>query len=129
MGLTDIQNRRHIDEVVQTFYREVRAAAELGAFFDTAISDWPAHLNRIADFWESQLFYTRSYIGNPKAVHSRLAADHTGGITPYHFGLWLRHWMQTIDTAFEGPNADKLKHVARAMGTQLMLSIHKTQKE
>ena len=41
--------------LVADFYDRVRADPVLGPVFEGAVTDWPAHLDRLTAFWSSDL--------------------------------------------------------------------------
>ena len=53
----EIQNRADVFLLVTQFYTKVHKDEILGPIFNNAINDWPEHLNRLTDFWESNLFF------------------------------------------------------------------------
>ncbi|KAF2512549.1 group III truncated hemoglobin [Flavobacterium foetidum] len=118
-----IENRTDISFLVNQFYDKIRADAEIGFYFNEMISDWEAHLEKLTDFWETNLFGIRKYKGNPHAVHNEVDAHFGEKITANEFGIWLNHWFQTIDEHFEGENAETLKRRAQKMSTFLFLSM------
>lgn len=80
-----------IHDLVHTFYRQVRADAELGPIFEQAlIGRWDPHLAKMCDFWSSVMLKTARYSGRPVPAHLRLDA-----LQPRHFDLWLDHFRQT----------------------------------
>jgi len=118
-----IENRADVSFLVHQFYAKIRADEEIGFYFNEMISDWDAHLEKLTDFWETNLFGVRKYKGNPHAVHNEVDAHFDEKITSNEFGIWLNHWFQTIDEHFEGENADTLKRRARKMSTFLYMSM------
>jgi hemoglobin len=118
-----IENRADVSFLVHQFYTKIRADREIGFYFNEMISDWDAHLEKLTDFWETNLFGVRKYKGNPHAVHNEVDAHFDEKITPNEFGIWLNHWFQTIDEHFEGENAETLKRRARKMSTFLYMSM------
>lgn len=125
-----IENRADVAFLVHQFYAKIRADKEIGFYFNEMITDWDAHLEKLTDFWETNLFGVRKYKGNPHAVHNEVDAHFDEKITVNEFGIWLNHWFQTIDEHFEGENADTLKRRARKMSTFLFMSMfHHRQKE
>jgi len=118
-----IENRVDVSFLVHQFYAKIRADREIGFYFNEMISDWDAHLEKLTDFWETNLFGVRKYKGNPHAVHNEVDAHFDEKITPNEFGIWLNHWFQTIDEHFEGENAETLKRRARKMSTFLYMSM------
>ena len=118
-----IENRADVSFLVHQFYAKIRADREIGFYFNEMISDWDAHLEKLTDFWETNLFGVRKYKGNPHAVHNEVDSHFDEKITPNEFGIWLNHWFQTIDEHFEGENAETLKRRARKMSTFLYMSM------
>ncbi|KAF2507996.1 group III truncated hemoglobin [Flavobacterium zhairuonense] len=118
-----IENRADVSFLVHQFYAKIRADKEIGFYFNEMISDWDAHLEKLTDFWETNLFAIRKYKGNPHEVHNEVDAHFGEKITANEFGIWLNHWFQTIDEYFEGENADTLKRRARKMSTFLYMSM------
>lgn len=128
----DIQSRDDIHLLVSSFYAKVRSDAFLGPFFNTVITDWDEHIERLTSFWETSLFMTRKienkYYGNPLDVHIKVDQENKQSITEHHFGAWLNLWYQTIDELFEGDYANNAKRRARKMGTFLYLKIFEARK-
>lgn len=124
----DIKSREDVFLLVTSFYKKVRKHQVLGPFFNDAIKDWDAHLERLTTFWESSLFLKTKYLGNPLDVHVKVDKENNNSITELHFGLWLNLWFQTIDELFEGDYADNAKRRARKMGTFLYLKIFEARK-
>jgi hemoglobin len=124
-----IENRADIEVLVHAFYAKIRADKEIGFYFNTMIKDWDTHLEKLTDFWETNLFAVKKYKGNPQEVHNEVDTHFGGKITSNEFGIWLNHWFQTIDEHFEGENADTLKRRARKMSTFLYLSMFEHRKK
>ena len=122
----DLMNRADIKTLVIRFYSKIRENEEIGYFFNNSILDWAEHLEKLTDFWESNLFFTGSFRGNPAVAHVNVDKENNHGITQYHFGIWLNLWFQTIDELFEGEMAQRLKHNARKMSTHLFLRIYQS---
>jgi hemoglobin len=118
-----IENRTDVSFLVHQFYAKIRADKEIGFYFNEMISNWDAHLEKLTDFWETNLFGVRKYKGNPHAVHNEVDTHFDEKITSNEFGIWLNHWFQTIDEHFEGENAETLKRRARKMSTFLYMSM------
>jgi hemoglobin len=51
-----IENRADVSFLVHQFYDKIRADLEIGSYFNTMITDWEAHLEKLTDFWETNLF-------------------------------------------------------------------------
>ncbi|WP_283635551.1 group III truncated hemoglobin [Aquaticitalea lipolytica] len=129
MEKKDIQNREDVFLLVSEFYKKVRIDSVLGPFFNTVISDWDEHIQRLTTFWESSLFLKTRYTGNPLQAHIKVDKDNNNSITELHFGLWLNLWYQTIDELFEGDYAENAKRRARKMGTFLYLNIFQSRNQ
>ena len=121
----DIENRADISVLVHQFYDKIRADAEIGFYFNSMITDWDAHLEKLTDFWETNLFTIRKYKGNPIEVHNKVDEHFDGQISSNEFGIWLNYWLQTLDSLFEGENVEILKRRARKMGSFLYLNMFK----
>lgn len=120
----DLKNREDINKLVLSFYGKIRENEEIGYFFNNSIQDWDAHLEKLTDFWESNLFFTGNFHGNPAVAHVKVDMENNHSISQYHFGIWLNLWFQTIDELFEGEMAQRLKDNARKMSTHLFMRIY-----
>ncbi len=123
----DIQSREDVFLLVSEFYIRVRKDVVLGPFFNNAIDDWDAHLNRLTTFWETSLFFTKKlehkYYGDPLQAHVKVDQENNNSITELHFGIWLNLWFATLDELFEGEITENAKRRARKMGTFMYLKI------
>ena len=105
---TDIKNYDDIEVVIRTFYTRLLPDPIIGFFFtDIARIDLPAHIPKIARFWEFQLFGVRNYRGNVYEVHRDLHQQ--AAMTADHFHRWVFVLHQSIDELFAGPNAELMK--------------------
>lgn len=120
----DLKKRSDVNKLVVSFYSKVRKNEEIGYFFNNTIKDWDTHFEKLTDFWESNLFFTGSFQGNPGIAHAKVDMQHNNSITEYHFGIWLNLWFQPINELFEGEMAQRLKNNARKMSTHLFLRIY-----
>jgi hemoglobin len=82
--------------------------------------DMMRHMPRIIDFWSTMLFHTGRYSGSAFQPHARMP-----GLTADHFQRWVDILETTVDSRFEGPNAQVMKGLARrvAYGMQVRLGI------
>jgi len=122
--MKEIKDRQDVSVVVRGFYERVREDETLGPIFNSIISDWEEHLEKLTDFWTMQLFGGREYSGNPIMAHQLVDRQSNREISAFHFGTWLNLWFATIDTGFIGDNAALLKHRARKMQTPIMIAIY-----
>lgn len=120
-----LQNRNDISSLVHAFYEKIRKNELLGPIFHKHIAEneWTAHLEKLTDFWETNLFGIAKFKGNPTAKHIKVDQLHSYKIEPIHFGVWLQLWFETIDQRFEGELANKAKDSARKMGTGQYIAI------
>ncbi|MCV6629214.1 MAG: group III truncated hemoglobin [Flavobacteriaceae bacterium] len=118
-----IDNKEDVAFLVDQFYAQVREEASLGPIFNAMIGDWDRHLELLTRFWSMHLMFERNYTGNPIEIHRKVDRFVEGTINEQHFGLWLNLWMQTIDTHFEGENAEILKNKARKMASFIHIDI------
>ena len=90
MGTRLLKSQKDVSFLVDEFYKKIRVNDLLGPIFNTQIQDWPAHLKHLSNFWDSILFHSGNYRGNPmiKNVEVDLKVSHA--ITQTHFGVWLQ---------------------------------------
>ena len=125
----DIQNREDVFLLVSSFYKKVRANQEIGHFFNESIEDWPAHLEKLTDFWETNLFMVSRFRGNPMKVHKEVDATFNNSIEQRHFGTWLNMWFETLDELFEGDRANIARNRARNMAFNLFMNIYQSRQK
>lgn len=80
-----------ISTLVDTFYERVRVHPYLGPVFNGAVEDWPEHLAKLKQFWESVALNAGAYSGRPMQAHMRVKS-----IEAAHFGEWLFLFEQTL---------------------------------
>jgi hemoglobin len=109
VGVTEAMIR----DVVHTFYGRVRADAMLGPVFEAKITDWPAHLAKLVDFWSSVLLTTGRYHGRPMPAHARLPVE------AEHFDHWLALFRATVREVCPPPAAglfiDRAERIAQSL--------------
>ena len=110
----DITGRPEIERLVNAFYHRVRTDETLGFIFDrVAKIDWDTHLPRMYAFWETVLFRSGGYVGNPLAAHAKLAPLTEMGRE--QFDRWLALFCETVDDLFAGEKAEHIKNCAADM--------------
>ncbi len=110
----DIKGRAEIETLVNTFYDRVRGDELLGFIFEkVAQTNWATHLPKMYAFWETVLFRSGGYTGNPIAAHAKLLPQTTMGRE--QFDRWLLLFRATVDDLFAGERADHIKHCAEDM--------------
>jgi hemoglobin len=120
----EIENRADLELLITSFYNKIREDKEIGSFFNSTISDWESHLEKLIDFWENNLFAKKKYFGNPIEIHQKIDLTFNKTITPSLFGIWLNYWFETLEELFFGENVAILKQRARKMGTLLLVKIY-----
>lgn len=119
----DITSRAAIQQLIDTFYTQVRKDELLGFIFEkVASTDWNHHLPRMYDFWDSLLFQKNIFRGNPLAIHAALAERTPMGRE--QFQRWLTLFFSTVDAHFEGPNATRIKNSAADMAAVIHRKIN-----
>jgi hemoglobin len=123
--MTDLTTPEHVVALVDAFYERARADEMLGPIFDdVARVDWDAHLPEMYAFWESVLFGTPGFKGNPLAVHAELAQRVP--LTDRAFGRWLGLFDASVASLFSGPGADlartRAARIAAVMQHHLLVS-------
>ena len=123
--MKDIENRKDIEQLVNTFYAKVIRDKQIAFFFnDIAKVDWEKHFPRMYDFWETILFDKVIYKGNPMLPH--LALHKKVELEAVHYTTWLNLWISTINELFQGELADEAIKRAKLMAN---LIAYKTKKQ
>jgi hemoglobin len=117
--------REDLVVLMDAFYRRLLVDGEIGHFFTRVVKlDLERHLPRLVDFWESVLFQSGDYQGDPMAVHLHLNQLHP--MTARDFEVWLGHFEATVDALFEGEVAERAKQRARSIATLMQIKIQRT---
>jgi len=95
----------------------VREDALIGPIFNSRITDWEPHLQRMCDFWSSVALLTGRYHGQPMQRHLSLPADSR------HFDRWLALFEQTARELCPPKAAEHFIERARRIGESLELGI------
>ncbi len=125
--MKEIETREDISSLVNAFYAKIRKEEVLGPIFNKHIQDnqWPEHLSKLTDFWETNLFGIQKFKGNPTKKHISVDQHMDHSIDQTHFGKWIQLWFETIDELYEGELAFKAKNAARKMATGQFIAIWK----
>ncbi len=113
--MTEVQLQRLVDR----FYAEVRRDAELGPLFNSAVSDWPEHLEKLGAFWSSVMLTSGRYKGSPMGAHLR----HGAAIEPAMFDRWLDLWRETARAELEAADAAAVVEKAERIAESLKLAL------
>ncbi len=129
--MTQITNREDVRVLVHTFYDKIRQNEMLGPIFNGHITDeqWPTHLSKLTDFWESNLFGVRTFRGSPSKAHVKVDKNLHHSISQDHFAQWLQLWFETIDELYKGELATRAKDMARRMSTGQYIHIWQSRPE
>ncbi|HYG23127.1 MAG TPA: group III truncated hemoglobin [Verrucomicrobiae bacterium] len=100
-------------KLITGFYADVRQDAVIGPIFNTHIPDWPAHLEKIADFWALQAGGPSRYRGGFGAAHLPL------NLKPEHFEHWLRLWEFNNARSLPPWEAEQMNQLAHAFARRL----------
>ncbi|CAL2103172.1 Globin [Tenacibaculum sp. 190130A14a] len=121
MKTKEIENRADVYLLVSTFYDKIKKDDFIGPIFLRIISEeeWEDHLQKLTDFWETNLFFVRKFKGNPMKAHKDVDAQFNHVISQEHFGRWLQLWFTTIDELFHGNKATEAKERARNIASML----------
>lgn len=108
--MKDIVSQDDIQVLVNSFYDKVKTS-EIGFFFEEiAKVNWEKHLPKMYIFWESVLFATVKFDGNPMGAHFPI--NEIIPIEKKHFEAWLKLWKETVDENFSGEIAESAKNKA-----------------
>ncbi len=119
----DIKNRADVKLLVDSFYKKVLLDKAIGHFFTEVIQlDLEKHMPKMCDFWETTLFHTANYKGNPLQVHLNL--NHKSALEKPHFDRWLELFNETVDELFSGEIANQAKTRALSIATVMQLKIN-----
>lgn len=115
--MKEIENRNDIHLLVSTFYDRIRSDLLLGPIFNMHIANdkWPAHVNKLTDFWTTGLFGVVAFKGNPTQAHRNVDENLKHTIDEKHFKKWLFLWLSTVDSLFTGALANRAKEAAKKM--------------
>lgn len=114
---TDIQNRKDVKLLVSTFYSKIRQDSLLGTIFNSMIAEgeWETHLEKLTDFWETNLFGIPKFKGAPTQKHIKTDSHFNHIIDKKYFDQWLNLWTSSIDALFEGDLATRAKAAAHSI--------------
>jgi len=118
----DIEDRKDIELLINSFYDKVKQDAIIGSFFTEVVQvNWEKHLPVMYNFWENIVFQTGSYNGNPMDKHLEL--NKKSLITMEHFQRWILLFNETVDELFLGTNSELIKQRALSIATVMQIKI------
>jgi len=100
-------------KLIKSFYVDARQHSVLGPIFNARITDWPAHLDKIADFWALQTGGRSRYRGGFAGAHMSL------GLQSEHFQHWLGLWELNNGRHLAPREAGELNALAHELGRRL----------
>lgn len=100
-------------KLLRYFYADVRQHAEIAPIFAANIEDWPAHLEKIADFWSGITGGPRLYAGGMPWKHIPLRLEER------HFAAWLGLWARHCQAHLPPAEAAELIAAAETIGQRL----------
>ncbi|MCF3649739.1 group III truncated hemoglobin [Synoicihabitans lomoniglobus] len=108
-----IGGRDRIEFLLRHFNADVRQQNEIGPIFAAQISDWSAHLEKIADFWSGATGGPARYQGPMPWKHMAL------GLEERHFEAWLDLWHRHCRAHLPEREAGELIVIADSIGQRL----------
>jgi len=105
--------RPQLMELLKYFYADVRQHREIAPIFAAHIGDWPAHLEKIADFWSGVTGGPALYSGAMPLKHMPL------GLEERHFQAWLGLWARQCRARLAPAEAADLIAAAETIGQRL----------
>ena len=124
----DIENRKDIELLVNTFYRKVKADKKLGYIFNNvALLNWSTHFLIMYNFWENAILFTGTYEGNPINLHKHL--NRVQPLNKTHFNRWNTLFVRTVNELFKGSKADLAKERALKISGIISENIQEYQKK
>jgi len=104
---------------IDCFYGKVRQDDLIGPIFNSAIEDWPEHLQKLHSFWSSVMLTSGRYKGRPLPAHIK----HADAISPESFERWLAIWRETTEELLDPVSAAALQEKAARIAESLSLGI------
>ncbi|MGH8021719.1 MAG: truncated hemoglobin [Opitutaceae bacterium] len=105
--------RERLNMLLRRFYAGVRQQNLIGPIFNRQINDWPAHLEKIADFWSNVTGGPVRYSGPMPFTHVPL------GLDLEHFDAWLDLWRRHCRAHIGGAEAKELIAAAGMIGERI----------
>jgi hemoglobin len=119
----DLESRKDIELLINSFYDKVRKDEVIGYIFnDVAKVEWEHHLPVMYNFWEDIILQSRKYSGNPMNIHTGL--NQKTPLKPEHFARWKQLFLETVNEHFEGPNAELARQRAVSIATIMQIKVH-----
>lgn len=108
-----IGGRDGLHQLLKHFYADVRQHEVIGPIFAAKIQDWPAHLEKIADFWSG-------IVGGPAKYQGGMPGKHVSlGLEEKHFEAWLGLWGHNCRAHLAEAEAREMIASAEMIGQRL----------
>jgi hemoglobin len=102
-------------KLIKPFYADVRQHTVIGPIFNAHITDWPAHLEKIADFWALQAGGESKYRSGFAGAHMSL------GLQAEHFQHWLGLWELNNGRSLAPSEAEEMNALAHRLASRLFM--------
>ena len=107
-----------IEHVVASFYAHVRQHPGLAPVFAAHVQDWPAHEQKVAQFWKNAILHERGYSGNAVAVHRD-----AGNVRPGMFEPWLGLFDMVLRHELSADQAQAWSALAHRIGRSVRAGV------
>lgn len=105
--------RPRLMHLLRHFYADVRQQREIAPIFLAHIQDWPAHLEKIGDFWSGVTGGPARYAGPMPWKHVPLQLEER------HFAAWLDLWERNCRAHLPPVEAAEMVQAAHAIGQRI----------
>ena len=102
-------------KLIKPFYADVRQHNVIGPIFNSHIQDWPAHLEKITEFWALQAGGESKYRGGFAGAHMTL------GLQAEHFQHWLGLWELNNARSLAPREAAEMNELAHRLASRLFM--------
>ncbi|MFH1499209.1 MAG: group III truncated hemoglobin [Verrucomicrobiota bacterium] len=117
-----VGGREGLLRLLKYFYADVRQQNDIGPIFGAHVDNWPAHMEKIADFWSGVTGGPARYPGGMPWKHTPL------GLEEKHFQAWLGLWRDHCNAHLAPREAAEMIARAEMIGQRLreMISLYGT---
>ena len=116
--MKDIENTDDLYLLVAEFYKKLLGDRAISYIFTDVVKiNLEEHLPILVTFWSQSLFNTGGYSKNLTQIHLDISKKEY--LTPELFKIWIGHFNSTVDSFFNGTNAEKIKTQALNIATVL----------
>lgn len=120
---SDIRSRADIETLINSFYDKVKTDTTIGFFFSDVVPvNWETHLPVMYNFWESILFGSNNYKGEPMTIHKHLSGLHR--MEPAHFERWVMLFEANARELFEGEKTEEIITRAKSIASIMQWKVN-----